>query len=193
MASEYPFLFINLEIILIWSNALEPPILQFHKFSRLMKFWLPQSKENYTITFIFHRKVNKFLKIHTKLSQNLHFLSTYLPWHHKKILVILNTGKSYLWTLCDRKLGVGEVPKGVLPAQQVPLSKWAPDLCALEPAVMTLFISYLPTWFNVMPLEVSANMMKQGITNTLALSIDKDVVHVPTVTTLWTPKKSIPI
>jgi hypothetical protein len=79
MASEYPFLFINLEIILIWSNALEPPILQFHKFSRLMKFWLPQSKENYTITFIFHRKVNKFLKIHTTLSQNLHFLSTYLP------------------------------------------------------------------------------------------------------------------
>jgi hypothetical protein len=38
---------------------------------------------------------------------------------------------------------------------------------------MTLFISYLPTWLNVMPLEVSANMMKQGITNTLALSIDK--------------------
>jgi hypothetical protein len=34
---------------------------------------------------------------------------------------------------------------------------------------------------------------KQGITNTLALPIDKDVVHLPTVSTLSTPKQSVSI
>jgi hypothetical protein len=54
MASEYPFLFIDLGNHSHLEYALEPPTLQFHKFSRLMKFWLPHSKENYTITFFFH-------------------------------------------------------------------------------------------------------------------------------------------
>jgi hypothetical protein len=63
----------------------------------------------------------------------------------------------------------------------------------MKQGITYLFISYLPTWLNVMPLEVSANMMKQGIANTLALSIDKMLYINLLCPHSEDPKNTIPI